>query len=102
MVKWYQVQGINFIIAEYEKYNKIGLFSFGIFALGAIASLTYNYYIAEKGFEIGFPFRFYLMFKAKGNDYYNYSLEKTNILLDILISGILGIVCYFFIGKSKK
>jgi len=84
-----------------NKLIKTGIFAVGTFMILSTMSLVYHYFIVKDAFEIGFPFSFYLTFKANGNDYSNYGWEKTNLLLDIIIALIFGAL-FSILGNRKK
>ena len=82
----------------------LGITTF-VFILTTIFSLGYNIFIAKRGIHIGFPFEFFLMFKCRGNEYFNRYFNRENFLLDYLIVFAIVFIINKYVSpfiKSRK
>jgi hypothetical protein len=77
---------------ETKRVVNIIIIGFGIFLSFSITSLLWHLYVINDGYKVGFPLEFYYKFHASGNNFYNYGVNKLNLLFDLFIAVLLSFV----------
>lgn len=76
------------------------------FLLVSLISFLIKTYLLDSGFKIGYPFNYYWQFQARGSEYLNYGLDKSKLIIDLLICIVVWLMGYYlyatFVSKRTS